>query len=120
MRQANWYMIEGGSPSERRSSRTTFPRKPCADTREGQAKRRQRCVRAELWSVEKDHMWSAETPVEGRRQHRTGRYGETLLGCTASKNSGTYVRHISGPGRPSGRPGGSPGPQRKGVRLDQR
>ena len=61
MRQANWYMREGGSPSERRSSRTTFPRKPCAVTREGQAKRRQRCVRAELWRVEKDHMWSAET-----------------------------------------------------------
>ena len=60
-------------------------------------------------------------PVEGRRQHRAGRYGETQPGSTASKNSGTYVRHMSGPGRPSGRPGGSsPGPLRKGAMPDQR
>ena len=51
MCQANWYMTEGVSPLGRRSNRTTSLREPCADTREGQAKRRQRSVRAELWSV---------------------------------------------------------------------
>ena len=121
MRQANWYMTEGASPSRRRNNRSTSLREPCAVTREGQAKRRQRCVRAELLSVAKLHVWSAEAlfAAEGN----TGR--DVMVSpepdSTASKNSGTYARHIPGPGRSSGRPGGSlPGPRRKGVRLDQR
>jgi len=40
----------------------------------------------------------------GRRQHAYHRYGETASGPTVSKTSWTYVRTLSGPGRPLCRP----------------
>ena len=33
--QANWHKAGGGSPPERRPNRATFPREPCAGSREG-------------------------------------------------------------------------------------
>ena len=114
-------MTEGGSPSGRRNNQTTFLREPCVGAREG-AGEASAAVRAGRATERRKicHLESRD-PVEGRRQHRAGRYGETQPGSTASKNSGTYVRHMSGPGRPSGRPGGSsPGPLRKGAMPDQR
>ena len=71
VRQANWYMTGGGSLPERRSNRSTFLREPCAGTREGKAKRRQRCVRADyrtsksaLSGVPRLSFWPKATLVE--------------------------------------------------------
>ena len=36
---------------------------------------------------------------DGRRQHEVQRYGERGDGLTVSKNSGTHVRILLGPGR---------------------
>ena len=121
VRQANWHMTEGESPLERRSNRSTFLREPCAGTRKGKVKRRQRYVRADYGAPKSCIIWSAETLLHVEGNTGRGWYGETRPGSTASENSCTHARHMSGLGRSLGRPGGSlPGPQRKGARPDQR
>ena len=120
-RQANWHMTEGESPSERRSSQSTFLREPCVGTCKGAGEASAAVRAGRVMERRKIRHLECRDSVLGRRQHRSSQYGEDRPGSTASKNSGTYVRHIPGPGRSSGRPGeSSPGPRREGVRLDQR
>ena len=120
-RQANWHMTEGESPLERRSSQSTFLREPCVGTCEGAGEASAAVRAGRVMERRKIRHLECRDSVLGRRQHRSSQYGEDRPGSTASKNSGTCVRHIPGPGRSSGRPGGSsPGPRREGVRLDQR
>ena len=120
-RQANWHMTEGESPSERRSSQSTFLREPCVGTCEGAGEASAAVRAGRVMERRKIRHLECRDSVLGRRQHRSSQYGEDRPGSTASKNSGTCVRHIPGPGRSSGRPGeSSPGPRREGVRLDQR
>ena len=120
-RQANWHMTEGESPLERRSSQSTFLREPCVGTCEGAGEASAAVRAGRVMERRKIRHLECRDSVLGRRQHRSSQYGEDRPGSTASKNSGTCVRHIPGPGRSSGRPGeSSPGPRREGVRLDQR
>ena len=114
MNQANWHMTEGESPSERRSSQSTFPREPCACTCKGAGEASAAVRAGRAMERRKRRHLECRDSVFGRRQHRSSQYGEDRPGSTASKNSGTYIRHIPGPGRSSGRPGGSsPGPRRE-------
>ena len=91
-------MTEGASPSRRRNNRSTSLREPCAVTREGQAKRRQRCVRAELLSVAKLHVWSAEAlfAAEGNTgrdvngEPRAGLHGVEELRHVRTSHTGTW------------------------------
>ena len=70
-----------------------------------QAKRRQRCVRAELWSVAKDHIWRVETLL--KVEDNTGRVGMVRpdRAPRRRRTQCTRVSHMPGPGRSSGCPG---------------
>ena len=65
--QANWQMIGGESPLERRSSRSTTHREPCAGVREGIGEASAAVRAGTGMSVEREMIWSAETirRVEG-------------------------------------------------------
>ena len=77
MRQANWHMTGGASPPKRRSNRSTFLRKPCVGTREGAGEASAAVREGGAMERRKGSHLESRDPVEGRRQHRAGRYGET-------------------------------------------
>ena len=78
---------EGGSRSVRRSSRTTFPRKPCAVTREGVGEASARCVRSGwLWCRRRGcGRASAETLLESFE-------GDTEAGVMLTTRRGLHGR----------------------------
>ena len=98
-------MTEGESPSERRSNQSTFLREPCVGTREGAGEASAAVRAGRAMERRKIRHLECRGPYLGRRQHWSSRHGEDRPGSTASKNSGTYVCHIPGPGRSSGCPG---------------
>ena len=77
VRQANWHMAGGASPPKRRSNRSTFLRKPCVGTREGAGEASAAVREGGAMERRKGSHLESRDPVEGRRQHRAGRYGET-------------------------------------------
>ena len=97
VRQANWQKVEGASPLERRSNRTTFLREPCVGSREGAGE-----ASVAAWMGRAIEHRKSDGPgcrgfQIGRRQHRRHRFGEMSASHAVSENPCTFARLLLGP-----------------------
>ncbi len=98
-RQANWHKCSRCKSCSMKFNQNTYFREPCVVIREGPDEVSAAVRVAGAIEQRNMHYLGRRGCVTGRRHHVGHRYGERIYRPTVSRNSGTHVRTLPGPGR---------------------